>query len=258
MGANKWIFQQQNVSISLAHLRIKKHAGNIMETKNNIGLGIKELRTKFQTTWKTNLKKGVNKMKITKVSDNKEITKEMEDWFITRTDKHVSLVQKYAKKIEEAFPNLKGLVEQASTHDDTKYDEPEKTPYIFITWQYKMKDDGKEWKAPDDIKDMMNKATNHHVTSQKNRHHPESTCGKKTGLINRENRDAPPSGLVDGTKMNDIDIGEMCADWMSMSEEKGSTPQSWAKKNINIRWKFDEKQVELINKILDEVWDGKS
>jgi len=76
--------------------------------------------------------------KVSKIDKEKEMEKkkEMEDWFKKRTDKHVKLVKKYAEKIEKAFPELEGLVEQTKTHDDSKYKEPEKTPYIYISWQY--------------------------------------------------------------------------------------------------------------------------
>jgi len=42
-----------------------------------------------------------------------------------------------------------------------------------------------------------------------------------------------------------------------MSEEKGNTPQTWADKNVNIRWKFNDKQKELIYKILNSIWNIK-
>lgn len=194
-------------------------------------------------------------MKIVKLSENKKdvgITDEMEKWFEKRTKRHISLVQKYAKKIEDKFPKYTGLVDQTEDHDLIKFEEPEKTPYVYISWDYKCKDDGKKFELPADIKEKMNEATNHHVTHC--RHHPEFHCGKKADLINREDRDKPLKELIDGTKMNEVDIGEMVADWMGMSEEKGSTPQEWAKKNINIRWKFSDDQVKLINEILDEIW----
>lgn len=200
-----------------------------------------------------NVNKG-KEMRIVKISEEDGIiTDEMEKWFEDRTNRHISLVQKYAKKIEDKFPECDGLVEQAKGHDSIKFEDPEKTPYVYISWDYKCKDDGKKFKLPADIKEKMNKATNHHVT--KCRHHPEFHCGKKADLINRDDRDKPPDELVDATKMNDVDIGEMCADWMGMSEEKGNTPQEWAKKNVNIRWKFSNKQVDLIYKILDEIWE---
>jgi hypothetical protein len=199
-------------------------------------------------------------MRIVKISKREKniedrITDEMENWFKKRTDNHVKMVQEWAEKIEKAFPELEGLVDRAKDHDANKYKEPERTPYIFVSWDYKCKDDGVDWDCPENIKDMMNEATHHHVT--RNRHHPEFHCGKKSNLINRDDRDKPPEEIVDATKMEDIDIGEMCADWCAMSEEKNNTPQEWAKKNINKRWDFNDSQVDLIYKILDKVWQKK-
>lgn len=177
-------------------------------------------------------------------------TKEMKDFFFKRTEKHIGHVQKYCKIIENYdLEKFKGLIGRGKIHDQSKFKEPEITPYIWITWQYKIKDQGKEFDIPQEIKDKMSEATEHHVLS--NKHHPESHCNKKTGIINRENRDKPPKELIDATKMKDLDIAEMCADWMAMSEEKNTNPIDWADKNVNIRWKFTNEQKELIYKLLD-------
>ncbi len=97
----------------------------------------------------------------------------------------------------------------------------------------------------------MSKATEHHVKN--NKHHPESSCEKEVGLINREDRDKPPKEMVDATNMKDLDIGEMAADWMAMSKEKGGTPKEWADKNVNIRWKFTDEQKDLIYELIENV-----
>jgi hypothetical protein len=190
-------------------------------------------------------------MKIYKIA---EISKEMEDWFKKRTDNHIALVQKWCKAIENYDPNrFKGLIERGKIHDQSKFEDPEKTPYIYTTWQYKCKDDGKEFNPPQDIKDQMSGATFHHV--KHNAHHPESHTEQEQNILNRENRDAPPEVMVDATKMKDIDIGEMCADWMAMSDEKKSNPKDWADKNVNVRWKFTDEQKDLIYELIDGVWE---
>lgn len=53
--------------------------------------------------------------------------------------------------------------------------------------------------------------------------------------------------MIDGTKMWEVDIAEMIADWLAMSEEKNSDPYEWAKKNINVRWKFTRRTNISIN-----------
>lgn len=179
------------------------------------------------------------------LNESMDYTKEMSDWFKKRTARHISLVQKYAKLLEDKF-DIKGLVDRAKEHDQSKYEEPERTPYIFISWDYHCKDLKKEFKLPDDIKDKMNSASEHHVHS--NRHHPEFY--DDTGKINREDRDKKPDKIVDATKMEDLDIAEMISDWLAMSEERGNKCIDWADKNVNIRWKFTDKQKDLIYKLI--------
>jgi hypothetical protein len=180
--------------------------------------------------------------------------KKMKDWFEERTKKHIALVQKYCKEIEEYDDRFKGLVEQAINHDKSKFKDPEIDPYVYITWKYKCKSDGVEFDAPKDIDEKMNEATNHHVRN--NSHHPECHTTQKGNLINEDNRDKPPDVVVDATNMPILDLAEMCADWMAVSEEKNSSPKDWADKNVNVRWKFTAEQKELIYELIDEVWDG--
>jgi len=177
---------------------------------------------------------------------------EMKEWFDKRTGDHIGNVQAYCHKIAKEFPEFAELIERGEKHDQSKYKYPEMDPYIYTTWKYKCQDDGKDFECPDGMEEKMNEATEHHVKN--NRHHPEFHCDKEVDLINREDRDKPPEDLIDATKMKDLDVAEMCADWMSMSKERGGKPQDWAKKNVNVRWKFTDKQEELIYKILDGVW----
>jgi len=78
---------------------------------------------------------------------------------------------------------------------------------------------------------------------------------KNNNLINKNDRDEPPAEMVDATKMPDLDLAEMVADFCAMSEEKGNTPQSWADRNVNKRWKFTDQQSDLIYEIMNKVWD---
>ncbi len=168
---------------------------------------------------------------------------EMRKYFEKRTAEHIKRVQDNAQLIEKNFPNLKGLVDQTATHDQSKYEDPEIDPYIIITWNYKT---GNE--ASNDEKEELRKASEHHV--QNNRHHPEFHDTDDSSTINPDDRDKPLR-LVDATKMNDIDIAEMCADWQAMSQELNEgNYEKWAKSNINIRWKYTENQIDLIYEIL--------
>jgi hypothetical protein len=184
-------------------------------------------------------------------TDDMEPTQEMIDFFEKRTKGHIDRVKKFCKKIDELFPGrFEGLVERGEEHDASKYEEPEYTPYLFITWSYKCKDDGTDFDLPEEISNDMNGATNHHVRN--NLHHPESHDKNAHDVINRKDRDKPPKYKTDASKMADIDIAEMIADWAAMSEEKGDPgPKGWADKNVNVRWKFTDAQTELIYELID-------
>ena len=55
------------------------------------------------------------------------------------------------------------LIERGKIHDQSKLSNPERDPYIFITWQYKCKDDGVDFDISPEMEDEMNQATQHHV-----------------------------------------------------------------------------------------------
>ncbi|MFA7219306.1 MAG: DUF5662 family protein [Synergistaceae bacterium] len=192
-------------------------------------------------------------MKLYRISEN--LDKQMRAWYEKRTNAHIDRVQKYCKKIAEFDDKYNELIERGKVHDQSKFEDPEIDPYIYITWKYKCKDDGmdfQECNPPDDIEDQMFNATMHHIKN--NRHHPEFHA--EEAHLNKNDRDRPPDEKVDATKMKDIDIGEMVCDWCAVSDEKGGTPADWAKKNINVRWTFTDEQEALIYELIDAVWDN--
>ena len=176
---------------------------------------------------------------------------EMEKFFQLRTEKHIKTVQQYAKLIEEYDPDrFEGLVAQAKEHDASKKEDPEKKPYVLVTWKYKCKADGKDFEFTAEQKKQMDQATEHHILN--NAHHPEYHSKETTDLINKNDRDKPPSKTIDATKMKDVDIGEMIADWISMGIEKNSSTEEWANNNVNIRWKFSDRQTKIIYELVDK------
>lgn len=179
-----------------------------------------------------------------------EVSKEMEDWFEHRTREHIERVRKYCHRVYEYDPErFAGILERSRIHDRSKFEEPERTPYIHITWQYRMKRLGKPYEPDEDMEEQMRQATDHHVLH--NRHHAEFFAGE-TG-ISKTDRDKP-SRMVDATAMPDLDIAEMVCDWCAVAEERGTDPYDWADKNINKRWHFNKHQISLINDLLDEIW----
>jgi hypothetical protein len=184
-------------------------------------------------------------------------------YFEDRTHLHIELVQKYAKMIGEAIPELAGVIQQASHHDDSKLEEPERTPYINITWRHKKEKEvgahnpikGQGYQTPGMLaKEDENDAALHHITT--NSHHPEAHC---KGEQNTDNSRSTGKNIkcLNVEAMPDIDIAEMVADWAAMSEElKKNTVREWFDTQKDKRWHFSPHQEELIDKLLNVI-EGK-
>lgn len=178
-------------------------------------------------------------------------TPEMVHHFNARTNRHIALVQKYAAWMEPLVP---GLEERCVRHDFGKWAEPERTPYIWLTWRYKCKDDGVKFEGPPGIDQAIERATLHHILG--NSHHPEAHQDRTDGLLAKD-RDEVPEETIDASRMGDVDIAEMVADWCAMSEERGNTPREWAAKVVGTRWKFTLAQEKRIYDLIDFAWKGR-
>jgi len=177
-------------------------------------------------------------------SQEPQPTQEMLDWFEERTRRHITLAQEYGKKVAEAFPEYASLPEKMEDHDASKFEAPEYTPYVFMTWQRKHP----KFTPPASVD--ITKTTLHHVVN--NTHHPE--FWSPNAAINSKDRDADPAEIVDAKRMPEIAIAEMCADWAAMGEEMGNSPLDWAEKKIGKRWAFTPEQEALIYTILEAIW----
>lgn len=164
----------------------------------------------------------------------KIITEEMKNFFYERTNLHIELVRKYCAKIENYdSKRFHGLSSRAQSHDQSKFCDLELNPYIWLTWKFKCKKENKQFSGPEDIENKICEAIHSHYSQ--NRHHPEHFHGN-----------------VD--KMSTLDIGEMVADWCAMSEEKGSSPEEWARNNINVKWNFTKQQELIIYELIREIF----
>jgi hypothetical protein len=179
--------------------------------------------------------KTIKTARIKFAEEGSEPTKEMRDFYESRTKKHIGLVGKYCKLIAGQYDEFEELVDRADVHDVSKFEEPERDPYIWITWYYKCKGEGKDFESPPGVDEAMEEASHHHVTS--NSHHPE---------YHDDNYSGDDDSIVDATSMSRLDIAEMVADWSAMSEELGDSLKGWADKNVGSKWKFDDDQKDLI------------
>ena len=180
-----------------------------------------------------------------------KINREMIDWYHLRTNNHINCVRRNCEHLAGKYPDIgEELVKAGEVHDGSKFEDPEYSSYILITWRYKCADEGKEFEIPGTIdKD----ATFHHI--KHNKHHPEywSDCGND--VLNSANRDKPSTTMVDGSGMSDVAIAEMCCDWHAVSLERGNTAKDWADSNINVRWAFTDDQISKIYEYLAALED---
>jgi len=180
---------------------------------------------------------------------------EKEAWFIERTNKHISLVKGAIEKIVAAFPEFDELLQRAEVHDASKFEEPEKTPYIELTWRHKS-DSYDSYETPGELdKKAENDATMHHILN--NSHHPEFH-NKEDAHIDPENRDTSVE-VLDATSMPDLDVAEMSCDWFAMSEELGTnTATEWFESQKDVRWHFSSEQESVIRKCLKVLEDNET
>ena len=115
-------------------------------------------------------------------------------FFMERTQEHIQRVQDAVDKIVAAYPEYETLVEIASEHDASKFEEPEKGPYIELTWNKK-----EGTKATGELEDQITQATLHHIKG--NQHHPEYHLEDKSKAnLSSTNRDESIE-VVDATNL---------------------------------------------------------
>jgi len=161
-----------------------------------------------------------------------DMTDEMIKSYEKRTRKHIDRVAKNLRKVHSYTDYDDDLLHRASTHDDSKYGEEERVPYIWLTEFHRCKNDGIDFEYPEGVEERVRAATKHHITT--NPHHPEAHS--------------------DPSDMSEVDIIEMVCDWAAMAQELGEnngSAKGWADKNVGSKWKFSDEQVELIYSTID-------
>lgn len=158
---------------------------------------------------------------------------ELKNIWIERTLEHINLVNKFAGKVGHMFPD----------HDK------EKLTTLVESYKYYMIPSAKRTEAQ---KAVLDAATLRHIMY--NPHHPEYWTSTDMGGFTRAN--FTPHGAVDATDMPEIAIVEMVADWCAVAVQKGTnTPFEWFDMVNGSRWKFNEKQQELIKDLMNKMWE---
>ena len=163
---------------------------------------------------------------LEKYMDN-EPTKEMREFYQKRTREHIDRVSKnihqilHEYKLDLTKQQKEELKTRATHHDASKFSEEELIPYVWMTWYYKLKREGKEFTYPIGMEAKVTKAVDHHYKT--NRHHPQYF----------DNVTA---------KMSFVDLIEMVCDHAAMSQELGDSLIDF-EKNVTFK-KFEWSEID--------------
>ena len=158
----------------------------------------------------------------------------LEDFYVQRTNNHISKVRRWITRFSTTF-NLESLLDRLN-HDASKFSIPEYEPYIYLTWQYRCRALGIEYTVPEHIEPLIKTAIAHHYAS--NSHHPEHHV-----LI---------------TKMSTLDLMEMCSDLCGMSDEFSGSPLIYFNRHIKPKYDFSHYQLNIIHECFNtyDTWSS--
>jgi hypothetical protein len=158
-------------------------------------------------------------------------TDAMIEFFLNRTQLHIKRVAHCIHSVAHFLPFSDELHERAATHDASKFEPPERLPYIWLTEFHRCRQHAIPFEYPAGVRELVKDAIRHHVT--RNRHHPEFHRNPN--------------------EMLDIDLIEMVCDWTAMSQElgqHGGSARGWAEKVIGTQHSFDAKRKARIMEII--------
>ncbi len=174
-------------------------------------------------------------------------TEDLKELFLKRTTGHIERVKQNALTIYRYNPiKFKHLLAQAEGHDASKFEEPEYTPYIQLSYYYMCKKKGIEVETSSDMKEQIKDAVFHHLKN--NKHHPEYYYDKAS-------RDRTGQ-LIDAKNMPIISIAEMVCDWKAMSQELDNSVLDFASTVIGKKYTFSSDQVILIYELIGALKNG--
>ncbi|EGG20513.1 hypothetical protein DFA_00374 [Cavenderia fasciculata] len=156
----------------------------------------------------------------------------MIEFFKQRTKYHIELVTRNMMLMQGyGGLSVEELKNRAIIHDQSKYEEPELSGYIQLTWFHRCKNLNIPFQyANKSIETMVRDACHHHLHS--NRHHPESH--------NHPN------------EMNVLDIVEMVSDWSAISQELNQGSCITYVKENHSKWSFNNEKLDFIFETIKE------
>jgi len=164
--------------------------------------------------------------------DLPDLTPEMITFFERRTHEHIERVRRNLAALASlpGYPPV--ILARGEIHDESKFVQPERVPYIWLTEFHRRRQKGEAFTYPDGVE----AAIRHHVTT--NRHHPEFHGSPND--------------------MSDVDLIEMVCDWTAIAQELGDNEGSarqWADRTIGKRehFNFNEARRQFIYRVIDDL-----
>lgn len=157
------------------------------------------------------------------------------DLFKKRTNHHIELVQNniYLWQDREEYNHIfDELSLRAINHDQSKFSEPELTPYVWLTWRSHCIINNIPFDLPTGMDQKIRDAVFHHVSN--NRHHPE--------------------WHLDPDSMTEVDLIEMICDWKAVGQEFGEKNLAgYAERVLGRRFNFSQNKLKLIWDLINKI-----
>jgi len=167
-------------------------------------------------------------------------TDEMINFYEQRTREHINRVIKSVGMLSKSYAGVHPvdfdkLAIDVKIHDESKFSPEEYIPYVWLSWMYKQKQEGKPFQYPDGIEEDVKIATKSHVET--NKHHVQAWSDPK--------------------QMDNESIAHMVADWHGMSLELASDDPlkntlEWSESMFK-RHSFSKEQKELILDLIESL-----
>lgn len=182
---------------------------------------------------------------VNKGLDPDDVAQRVLQLHMSRIFQHIFMVKAFASMIAAKHRNaswVPKLRENVLQHDKHKWNDVEfmgdYAPYIVEEYV------GSRWFHTNEGYEKV-----HERVGEKHRmlsdHHVDHWCPFRKWS---ERNNQPLVPLL----MPDYAMAEMCADWMAVSMEKGTTATEWFHKNQGKKWRFTQDQVKFIESILKD------
>lgn len=155
----------------------------------------------------------------------------MEALFERRTRRHIALVRRNMR-LMEGYEGLSAaeLERRGRLHDRGKFEEPERSGYVWLTWRYRERAAGRPFRAPRGVDALIERTLRRHRAG--NAHHPEAH--------------AHPDA------MTPLDLVELVCDWTAIAQETGGDCGAWAREHSG-RWPFSPAARALLFSTIEEL-----